>query len=159
MIFHGLAWCPKSFKLESKLQELGLTGLTCVKAPDHIEGMTKPTLFKTNEFLFPFQEIVNTYGIPTYKEVNPALFAVVSFPFLFGVMFGDVMHGTWLVAFSSWLCWTDKSNSASLAGMMAPFRYLLLLMGVFSLYMGLIYNDFTSMPTLIMGSTCYTEME
>jgi V-type H+-transporting ATPase subunit a len=28
-----------------------------------------------------------------YKEVNPAIFACVSFPFLFGVMFGDMGHG------------------------------------------------------------------
>ena len=28
-----------------------------------------------------------------YKEINPAVFACVSFPFLFGVMFGDMGHG------------------------------------------------------------------
>ena len=29
-------------------------------------------------------------------QANPALFACVTFPFLFGVMFGDVGHGTLL---------------------------------------------------------------
>ena len=35
-----------------------------------------------------FQGIVNTYGVPRYGEVNPALFYIATFPFLFGVMYG-----------------------------------------------------------------------
>jgi V-type H+-transporting ATPase subunit a len=37
--------------------------------------------------------IINTYGVPRYREINPAVFTVASFPILFGVMFGDVGHG------------------------------------------------------------------
>ena len=29
-----------------------------------------PTHFRTNEFIAPFQQIVDTYGVPSYKEVN-----------------------------------------------------------------------------------------
>ena len=55
--------------------------------------MLTPTYFKINEFNYVFQEIVNTYGIPRYKEVNPGMFAVMFFPFMFGIMFGDIAHG------------------------------------------------------------------
>jgi len=62
-----------------------------------------PTFIKTNDFTWAFQEVVNTYGIPMYKEVNPAVFACVSFPFLFGVMFGDMGHGFLLLLLGTFL--------------------------------------------------------
>jgi V-type H+-transporting ATPase subunit a len=52
-----------------------------------------PTYFKLTKFTSAFQGIVDTYGVPRYKEVNPGLFTLISFPFLFGVMYGDIGHG------------------------------------------------------------------
>jgi V-type H+-transporting ATPase subunit a len=40
-----------------------------------------------------FQGIVNTYGVPRYREANPALFYIATFPFLFGVMYGGAPSG------------------------------------------------------------------
>ena len=88
-----------------------------------------------------------------YQEINPALFTIVTFPFLFGVMFGDVMHGALLFAFASAVCFMPNSNSIFKA--FAPIRYLLLLMGFFSLYCGFIYNDFTSIPLKLFGDSCF----
>ena len=136
------------------LHRTGLTGLRYERGPNSIEGLTKPTLIKSNEFTLPFQMIVDTYGIPTYKEVNPAFFATVTFPFFFGVMFGDIMHGAILFAFSIYLCWA-KRKEGSLAKLLEDVRYLFLLMGFFSFFCGFIYNDYTSMTTQLFG-TCYT---
>ena len=82
------------------------------------------------------------------------MFAIVSFPFLFGVMFGDVFHGAILLTFATVLCFKEFPIGSMLHGMQ-KIRYLLLLMGVFSSYCGFMYNDFTSMPMEVAGPSCY----
>ena len=55
-----------------------------------------------------FQSIVDTYGIPRDREVNPAGFTIVTFPFLFALMYGDVFHGSMLFLFASYLVVMEK---------------------------------------------------
>ncbi|CAD8048874.1 unnamed protein product [Paramecium sonneborni] len=62
-----------------------------------------PTFFQTNQFNKLFQLITETYGIPDYKEINPSIFSIITFPFLFGVMFGDIGHGAAILVFGIFL--------------------------------------------------------
>ena len=120
--------------------------------------LMRPTYIPTNEFTYAFQEIVNTYGIPRYREINPAVFNIVFFPFLFGVMFGDIGHGLIIFLFAMYLVYyndniNNKEGSSPLK-LLTKFRYFLLLLSVNSIYCGLLYNEFMSIP-LSMHNTCY----
>jgi V-type H+-transporting ATPase subunit a len=70
-------------------------------------------------------------------------------------MFGDIMHGALLAIFAIWLCFSKRAPG-TLGETFGQARYLFLLMGLFSFYCGLIYNDFTSMTTQIFGPSCYS---
>jgi V-type H+-transporting ATPase subunit a len=115
-----------------------------------------PTYFKINEFTAPFQEIVNTYAIPLYKEINPMYFTCATFPFLFGIMFGDLGHGAVVSVLSAFMClfYTPIYNAVpSLRGILSA-RYTLLLMGLSAAYCGFMYNDMMALPVEFFDS-CY----
>jgi V/A-type H+/Na+-transporting ATPase subunit I len=52
-----------------------------------------PVSLKNPGILRAFQQLVTVYGRPRYKEIDPTLFIAITFPILFGAMFGDVGHG------------------------------------------------------------------
>jgi V-type H+-transporting ATPase subunit a len=121
-----------------------------------------PTHFVTNKYTVAFQEFVNTYGIPGYKEINPALFTAATFPFLFGMMYGDVGHGTILMLAGLYLILTEKKaedrKTPEMVKSMYMGRYMLFAMGCCGIYAGLLYNDFFSLGMNLFGSSwTYTQ--
>lgn len=121
-----------------------------------------PTHFQTNKYTYAFQEFVNTYGVPRYREINPALFTAASFPFLFGVMYGDIGHGSILTIASIYLVMTEsKLRSAipmdDMLKNVYSARYMLFAMGICSVYAGLIYNDYFSLGLNLFGSSYHFE--
>ncbi|EAN32084.1 V-type ATPase 116kDa subunit family protein [Theileria parva strain Muguga] len=115
-----------------------------------------PTYNKTNMISKSFQNVVDTYGIPRYKEVNPAPFTVMTFPFLFGLMFGDIAHGICVILFALFLILyyrkLKRKFTGDIANMILEGRYMILLMGIMATYTGFIYNDFLSIPNSFFGT-------
>lgn len=152
-------WCPKNDLplIRSTLQDVtNRAGLSVPSIINVIHTNKKPpTYIKTNKFTEAFQTIVNAYGTATYREVNPAIPVIVTFPFLFAVMFGDFGHAViMLSAALAMIYWEKplKKVTFELFAMVYYGRYIALVMAVFSLYTGLIYNDVFSKSLTLFKS-------
>jgi len=104
--------------------------------------------------------MVNTYGVARYEEANPACFAVVTFPFLFAVMFGDYGHGS-IILFFGLVLVLGHDYLIKIDGMkpILWLRYLVFMMGFFSCYMGLLYNEWFAIPAWWFNSCYDVDME
>ncbi|KAG7010601.1 V-type proton ATPase subunit a1 [Cucurbita argyrosperma subsp. argyrosperma] len=194
----GEGWCPIFAKsqIQEALQRATFDSSSQVGIIFHVMDTVEspPTYFRTNRLTSAFQEIVDAYGVARYQEANPAVYTVITFPFLFAVMFGDWGHGIclllgalFLIARESklnnqkrekneeigheekdkWIfdqCIASDSNLINLLTkqklgsfmeMLFGGRYVLLLMSLFSIYCGLIYNEFFSVPYHIFGASAY----
>lgn len=116
-----------------------------------------PTYIVLNKFTQGFQAIVDAYGVPNYKEMNPTPFAIITFPCLFAVMFGDWGHGLIMTLLAIYMLWNEKKFSmlklSDVFDILFQGRYIVLLMGIFSIYTGWIYNDIFSLAVKLTPSS------
>lgn len=90
-------------RLAGRLAEQGASVLRLPRP----RGVEPPTRMPERKFRSWVQPLVRTYAIVPYEDVDPSLFAVVTYVLMFGMMFGDVGHGLVLAALGGLLARTD----------------------------------------------------
>ncbi|GFY86113.1 vacuolar proton ATPase A3 [Actinidia rufa] len=156
-------WCPvfATNKIQDAMQQGTFDSNSQVGAIFQVlhTKESPPTYFRRNKFTSSFQEIVDAYGVAKYQEANPSVYTIVTFPFLFAVMFGDWGHGICLFLATLYFIFREKKLSSQKLGdimeMTFGGRYVILMMSIFSIYTGLIYNEFFSVPFELFGPSAY----
>jgi V/A-type H+-transporting ATPase subunit I len=95
-----------------------------------------PVALSNNKFLKPFQMLVNTYARPRYGEIDPTIIMAVTFPLLYGAMFGDLGQG--LVLFIVGLLIHNGKFMKSMQGLGLLIAYC----GASAAFFGLMYGSF-----------------
>ena len=84
----------------------------------------------------PIEVLVKAFSLPKYNEIDPTTFMVFIYPFLFGLMLGDIGYGAVCIALAILVTRRIKSQGVRALGT------VLLYAGVFSVIFGFIYNEF-----------------
>jgi V/A-type H+-transporting ATPase subunit I len=94
-----------------------------------------PVALTNNKWLRPIQELVTTFGRPSYGELDPTLLIAFSFPILYGAMFGDIGQGLVLM-----LAGFLAHNRIALKGLQS-LGLLLVYAGFFATIFGFLYGS------------------
>ncbi|MBA7499782.1 hypothetical protein ES703_47787 [subsurface metagenome] len=117
---------------------------------------TAPTIMKNNFFVRPFETITKMYGVPAYSEIDPTPFLAITFPLLFGLMFGDIGHGIILIIsglIGAFVFRNKKSKD------FLNFCWIILYCGIGSILVGILYGEFFGMQDIELFGTVFLHLE
>ena len=132
-------WVPAddTGTLEQRVEEV-TGGRYAIEAtlPDDSTEKQIPVLLRHPRLLRPFEMLVSTYGLPSYRELEPTLFVALSYVLMFGMMFGDAGHGIVLALCGLFALVSGRSEKVR------DFGLLLFFGGSSSIIFGVVYGSY-----------------
>ena len=132
-------WVPASLvpTLKGNIARVSDQVLVEVSAPRREDGGHIPVALDNPPLVRAFQGLVTTYGQPRYGELDPTPMIALTFPLIFGIMFGDVGHGFLLALLGLLLASRKVRPLRGLASMGG----ILVACGLMAVLFGLLYGS------------------
>ena len=88
-------WVPASqvSDLQRSIEQVSDKVLFETSQPGRYEVASIPVAIQNPSPVKAFQGLVTDYGYPRYGELDPTFLLTVTYPLIFGMMFGDIGHG------------------------------------------------------------------
>jgi V/A-type H+-transporting ATPase subunit I len=134
-----VGWVPSSeldrltTRLKQASKEIVIEAIPASRTGHHNSHV--PIAMLDNKWLKPIQNLVTTFGRPSYGELDPTLLMALSFPILYGAMFGDIGQGIVLM-----LAGIAAHNRWALKGLQS-LGLLLVYAGFFATIFGFLYGS------------------
>ena len=136
-----VGWIPTSrlASLQPELKRISdniLIETTTTQRP----GSTRqdvPVSLRNPSIFSPFQSLVTTFAQPHYNEIDPTILIAITFPILFGAMFGDVGQGALLMLIGGLIA----SRKVKFLRGLAALGGLIIACGLFAIIFGFVYGS------------------
>lgn len=108
------------------------------------EAKAPPTLLRNPRIAYVYEKIATAFGVPNYREVDPSVFMLFSFPIIFGLMFGDVGQGSVLLVLTLLLYMLKRRNlkTSEIFSYLIQGSPLLVMCSISAIFFGFLYGEF-----------------
>ncbi|MHA2230877.1 MAG: V-type ATP synthase subunit I [Candidatus Hodarchaeales archaeon] len=141
------AWIPENHTndLQNMLKAADDTTAIEIQDPD-FPAEEYPTELVHGGLVKPYEELVHAFGTPGYNEWDPSTFMAITFGIIFGIMFGDIVHG-FLLMLLGIACLPLKASENpeglgdEVKGYLSNGAQILIVCGFFSLVFGILFGS------------------